>query len=285
MDLRTALQQGSKLLEEAGIAPARLTAEVLLCHALGQEKPYLYAHPEEELSQLAWIHYGRYLHERMEGKPTQYITRRQEFYGRDFFVSSAVLIPRPETEHLVETALRLRPKAECAIDLGCGSGAIGISYHLESGAQTHLSDLSAEALDVARFNAMKLGANVTLHRADFATALRARSVDLILCNPPYVPRGDQAILQREVRDYEPELALYGGDSGVEPYRQVIEQALWALRPGGWLLFELGYQGLNAVQEMLNPSAWESLEVVNDLAGWPRVLAVQRAGSAEGFAAK
>jgi release factor glutamine methyltransferase len=275
MDLKSALHQGSKLLEEAGVTPARLTAEVLLCHALGQEKPYLYAHPEEELSQLAWIHYGRYLHERMEGKPTQYITRRQEFYGRDFFVSSAVLIPRPETEHLVETALRLCPKAECAIDIGCGSGAIGISYHLESGAPTHLSDLSAEALDVARFNAGKLGASVTLHRADFATALRARSVDLILCNPPYVPRGDQTVLQREVRDYEPALALYGGDSGVEPYRQVIDQALWALRPGGWLLFELGYQGLEPVKEMLNGSAWAPPEITNDLAGWPRVLATRR----------
>jgi release factor glutamine methyltransferase len=277
MDLKAALQQGSKLLEEAGVTPARLTAEVLLCHALGQEKPYLYAHPEEELSQLAWIHYGRYLHERMEGKPTQYITRHQEFYGRDFFVSSAVLIPRPETEHLVETALRLCPKAECAIDIGCGSGAIGISYHLESGAATHLSDLSAEALDVARFNAGKLGASVTFHRADFATALRTRSVDLILCNPPYVPRGDQTVLQREVRDYEPELALYGGDSGVEPYRQVIDQAVWALRPGGWLLFELGYQGLEPVKEMLNGNAWAPPEITNDLAGWPRVLATRRSG--------
>lgn len=275
MDLRTALLQGSKLLDEAGVSPARLTAEVLLCHALGQEKPYLYAHPEAELSQLAWIHYGRYLHERMEGKPTQYITRRQEFYGRDFFVSSSVLIPRPETEHLVETALRLVPKADCAIDLGCGSGAIGISYHLESGAQTHLSDLSSQALDVARFNATKLEANVSFHRADFATALRSRSVDLILCNPPYVPRGDEAVLQREVRNHEPDLALYGGETGVEPYRAVVDQALWALRPAGWLLFELGYQGLEPVKEMLNASAWEALEVVNDLAGWPRVIAVRR----------
>ncbi|MDZ7637490.1 MAG: peptide chain release factor N(5)-glutamine methyltransferase [Bryobacterales bacterium] len=277
MDLRTAVLQGSKLLEEAGVSPARMTAEVLLCHALGKERPYLYAHPEEDLSELAWIHYGRYLHERMEGKPTQYITRRQEFYGRDFFVSNAVLIPRPETEHLVETALRLIPKAETAIDIGCGSGAIGISYHLESGSLTHLSDLSAEALDVARFNAGKLGAQVSFHRADFATALRSRSVDLILCNPPYVPRRDATVLQREVREHEPEMALYGGESGVEPYRLVVEQALWALRPAGWLLFELGYQGLTPVKEMVSAPAWENLEVVSDLAGWPRVLAVRRAG--------
>ena len=275
MDLKAALQQGSKLLEEAGVSPARLTAEVLLCHALGKEKPYLYAHSDEDLSQLAWIHYGRYLHERMEGKPTQYITSRQEFYGRDFFVSSAVLIPRPETEHLVETALRLSPKAECAVDIGCGSGAIGISYHLESGSPTHLCDLSAEALDVARHNATKLEAPVSLHRADFGSALRARSVDLILCNPPYVPLRDEAVLQREVREHEPAMALYGGETGLEPYRQVVEQALWTLRPRGWILFELGYQGLEAVKEMLDGPAWENLEVVNDLAGWPRVIAARK----------
>lgn len=275
MDLRTALRQGEKLLEEAGVSVPRLTAEVLLCHALGKEKVYLYAHPEEELSHLAWIHYGRYLHERMEGKPTQYITHRQEFYGRDFCVSDAVLIPRPETEHLVETALRLSPRASLAIDLGCGSGAIGISYHLETGVPTLLSDLSYPALSVARRNANRLGADVVFFQCDFASALRELSVDLILCNPPYIPTGEEDTLQREVRDHEPALALYGGESGVEPYRVVIDQAVWALRPRGWLLFELGYQGLEAVQEMLNSSAWQEQEVVHDLAGWPRVLAARR----------
>lgn len=275
MDLRTALKQGEKLLADAGVSVPRLTAEVLLCHALGKEKVYLYAHPEEELSQLAWIHYGRYLHERMEGKPTQYITRRQEFYGRDFHVSPAVLIPRPETEHLVETALRLLPRAKCAIDLGCGSGAIGITYHLESGSPTHLSDISHSALEVARYNAQRLAAKVTVHQADFAAALREHAVDLILCNPPYVPLGDESNLQREIREHEPALALYGGESGVEPYRVVIRQALRALRPGGWLVFELGYQSLAPVQEMLSGAEWQQVEVVSDLAGWPRVIAARR----------
>ncbi|MCW5963349.1 MAG: peptide chain release factor N(5)-glutamine methyltransferase [Bryobacterales bacterium] len=277
MDLRTALKQGETLLTEAGVTVPRLTAEVLLCHALGKEKVYLYAHPEEELSQLTWIHYGRYLHERMEGKPTQYITRHQEFFGREFYVTNAVLIPRPETEHLVETALRLMPKAGCAIDLGCGSGAIGITYHLETGSPTHLSDLSRPALEIARYNAAHLGAEVSLHQADFASSLRTQSVDLILCNPPYVPAGDESVLQREIRDHEPALALYGGDSGVEPYRVVVEQALWLLRPGGWVVFELGYQGLQEVRRMLNTPAWEAQEVVHDLAGWPRVLAARRSG--------
>src|SRR6267154_4161588 len=109
MTLQTALLQGSGLLEDAGIAVPRLTAEVLLSHALHCARVYLYAHPERELKEVEWIHYGRYLHERMQGKPTQYITRRQEFYGREFRVSPDVLIPRPETELLVETVLTLRP--------------------------------------------------------------------------------------------------------------------------------------------------------------------------------
>ncbi len=127
MTILTALLQGTKLLEEEAIAAPRLTAEVLLTHALQRERSYLYAHPEEELSEIAWIHYGRYLHERMKGKPTQYITGRQEFYGRDFRVTPDVLIPRPETEHLVEAAIaRIQPR-DLVVDVGTGSGAIAIT--------------------------------------------------------------------------------------------------------------------------------------------------------------
>ena len=107
MTVQTALLQGTELLEDAGIAVPRLTAEVLLAHALRRERVYLYAHPEQELREVEWLHYGRYLHERLQGKPTQYITKRQEFYGREFRVTPDVLIPRPETEHVVEVALRV----------------------------------------------------------------------------------------------------------------------------------------------------------------------------------
>jgi release factor glutamine methyltransferase len=275
MDLRTALNQGVALLAEAGVSAPRLTAEVLLCHALGKEKVYLYAHPEEELTELAWIHYGRYLHERCKGKPTQYITHRQEFFGRDFFVSKAVLIPRPETEHLVESALARVPAPKCAVDAGCGSGAIGITVQLETRCEMHLCDISLAALAVARRNAGTLQATVSLHQADFASALAPRSVDLLLCNPPYVPEGDASVLQREIRDHEPSLALYGGPSGVDCYLRVIAQARVCLRPGGWLLFELGYQSLEAVCAMLDANEWECPEITHDLAGWPRVLATQK----------
>src|SRR5947208_5919403 len=130
MTVQTALLQGTTLLEEAGIAVPRLTAEVLLAHALRRERVYLFAHPEHELAEVEWIHYGRYLHERLKGKPTQHITGRQEFYGREFRVTPDVLIPRPETEHVVEAALQLGGRT--AVDIGTGSGAIAITLALET---------------------------------------------------------------------------------------------------------------------------------------------------------
>src|ERR1041385_3309612 len=126
MTAQTALLQGTRLLEEGGIAAPRLTAEVLLAHALKRDRVYLYAHPEHELAEVEWIHYGRYLHERLKGKPTQYITKRQEFYGREFRVTADVLIPRPETEHVVEVARRL-PRPARLLDVGTGSGALAVT--------------------------------------------------------------------------------------------------------------------------------------------------------------
>src|SRR5215469_7076068 len=144
MTVQTALLQGTQLLEEAAIAVPRLTAEVLLSHAMRCERVYLFAHPEQELKQVEWLHYGRYLHERIQGKPTQYITKRQEFYGREFRVTPDVLIPRPETEHVVEVALKLRP-FDRVLDIGTGSGALAVTLALETGAATFATDLSSAA--------------------------------------------------------------------------------------------------------------------------------------------
>src|SRR5258706_15910689 len=130
MNIQTALLQGVKLLEDGAIGAPRLTAEVLLVHALGRERSYLYAHPEEPLSEVAWLHYGRYLHERLKGKPTQYITGRQEFYGREFRVTPDVLIPRPETEHVVEVALQVAREAAAVLDVGAGAGALAVTRQL-----------------------------------------------------------------------------------------------------------------------------------------------------------
>src|SRR5579872_3712008 len=163
MDIRTALLQGQQLLEQAQVDAPRLNAEVLLAHAIGCNRAWLYAHSDEELRELWWIHYGRYLHQRIQGKPTQYITGRQEFYGREFRVTPDVLIPRPETEHLVETALRLARGARRILDVGTGSGALAVTLQLETGGATCATDISPAAAAVARENAGRLGA-----RVDFA---------------------------------------------------------------------------------------------------------------------
>jgi len=274
MTVHTALLQGTKLLEAGVIGVPRLTAEVLLAHALGRERAYLYAHAEEELSEVAWLHYGRYLHERLKGKPTQYITGRQEFYGREFLVTPDVLIPRPETEHLVEAALaRIRP-GDKALDIGAGSGAIAISLALETGAAVCATDISDAALRVASGNSRRLAASVTFLACDLASCFADRSFDVVASNPPYVSRSDQPVLQREVRDFEPEVALFAGPTGLEVYQRLIVDARRVLRPGGWLLLELGYNSLEPVRAMLE-TGWGDSTVLPDLAGVPRVLSTRR----------
>ena len=273
MTLKTALLQGTKLLEEDAIAAPRLTAEVLLMHALHQERAYLYAHSDDELTELAWIHYGRYLHDRLKGKPTQYITGHQEFYARDFRVTPDVLIPRPETEHLVEAALARIQPGNVVVDVGTGSGAIATTLALETGARVFATDISTAALMVAQSNAARLAGSVGFLACDLAAAIRGRSIDVLVSNPPYVPATDHPSIQREVRDYEPHVALFGGPTGLEIYERLIADAARVVRPGGWLLMELGYNSLDPVRAMLEP-AFTDVSVMHDLAGFPRVLAAR-----------
>ena len=269
MTVRTALQQGTRLLEQDSIGVPRLTAEVLLCHAMRVERPYLFAHPEQELNEVQWLHYGRYLHERLKGKPTQYITKRQEFYGREFRVTPDVLIPRPETEHVVEAALPFARKSGRVLDVGTGSGAIAITLRLETGAETWATDISYAAANVAAANAAKLGAAVQFVVCDLMSAIPDGSMDLIVSNPPYVPLTQREGLQREVRDYEPHTALFAGESGFELYDRIIAGAPRVLRSGGHLVLELGFGSLDHVRDRL--SSWSAIQVIPDLAGIPRVI--------------
>jgi release factor glutamine methyltransferase len=270
MDVKSALRQGTELLERGAITAPRLTAELLLCHAIGKDRAWLYGHPEEELTQNAWLHYGRYLYQRLRGKPTQYITKRQEFYGREFLVTPDVLIPRPETEHVVETALRLARAASQVLDIGCGSGAIAITLQLELKTRVVASDISPAALRVARENNRRLGASVAFAACDLAAAFRAGSFDLVVSNPPYIPDGEAAALQREIREHEPAIALYGGVTGTEIYEGLIAEAARVLRPAGRLIVEIGYQAEPRICGMLT-GPWRDVETVHDLAGWPRVV--------------
>ena len=274
MTVRTALLQGTELLERAGIAVPRLTAEVLLAHAMRAQRVYLFAHPEQELQEVQWLHYGRYLHERLKGKPTQYITRTQEFYGREFRVTPDVLIPRPETEHLIETALQLAPRAKRVLDIGAGSGAIATTLRLELHTEVWATDISAAAARVAAANAARHSARVNFVICDLMSAIAAHSMDLIVSNPPYVPLAHREGLQREVRDWEPHVALFAGESGFEIYDRIVTGTPRVLRPGGWLVMELGFGSLDHVQQSLH--SWAEVRITPDLAGIPRVIAARLA---------
>jgi release factor glutamine methyltransferase len=273
MDIPTGLLQGAKLLEEERISAPRLTAEVLLAHALHRDRVFLYTHPEHELSEIEWLHYGRYLHERLNGKPTQYITRTQEFYGRSFHVTPDVLIPRPETEHVIQVALALGSTGRRFLDVGCGSGAIAVTLQLETCGEVWATDISRAALKIAHGNATRLGARVFLLACDLDSAIRDRSIDVLVSNPPYVPSGELAGLSREVRDYEPHVALTSGPTGFEIYERLIARAHRVLRPGGHLVLELGYNSSDRVLELLD-GGFENIQLTADLAGIPRVVSCQ-----------
>ena len=275
MTVQTALLQGTRLLEDASIAVPRVTAEVLLAHAMHCERVYLFAHPEQELREVEWLHYGRYLHERLSGKPTQYITGRQEFYGREFRVTSDVLIPRPETDGVVEVALQVAHDARRILDVGTGSGALAVTLQLETGAQACATEISPQAAAVAAANARRLGAIVGVVVCDLVSAIADGCFDLIVCNPPYVPLTVRQGLQREVRDWEPHVALFGGETGFEIYDRIVAEAPRVLAPGGWLVMELGFGSLPHVRELLRE--WKSSIIQQDLAGIPRIIAAQTAG--------
>jgi len=236
---------------------------------VGCERSWLFTHSDEELREVWWIHYGRYLHERMQGKPTQHITGVQEFYGREFRVTPDVLIPRPETEHVIEAALGLNAKR--IVDVGTGSGAIAITLALETAAQVVGTDISLAALRVAAANA--LGSTVRWLACDLGSALAGSGFDLVVSNPPYIAARDKSTLQREVRDYEPEVALYGGADGLAIYSRLVPEAERLLAPGGWLVMELGHTSGEAVRGMLG--AWRNVEIRKDLANLPRVILAQR----------
>lgn len=273
MTVQTALLQGTRLLEDAHVAVPRLTAEVLLSQAMRRERSYLFAHPEQELREVEWLHYGRYLHERMRGKPTQYITGRTEFYGREFRVTPDVLIPRPETEHVVEAALEVGRGAQWILDLGTGSGALAITLDQETGAKTWATEISPAAACVAMENARRLNAGVNVVVCDFMAAIAPRTMDLIVANPPYVPIAAREGLQREVRDWEPHIALFSGDTGFEAYERIVADAPRVLRPGGWLVMELGFGARDRVAAFFE--SWQDLRITPDLAGIPRVIAARK----------
>jgi release factor glutamine methyltransferase len=254
----------------------RLEAELLLAHALGLSRADLYAHPERPLTCHQLANYQRPLDRRIEGEPLPYLTGHVEFYGLDMAVDPRVLIPRPETETLVDLALTLDPRSAIA-DVGTGSGCIAIALTVHAPhSHVYALDLSPDALDVARANAERHGVadRITFIESDLLAAL-PEPVDLIVANPPYVAAEEWSTLPREVGEHEPRLALYGGCDGLAVIRRLLDQAPAHLRPGGSLLVEIGAAQGAAVTQLAHqtfPTAGIALH--SDLAGHDRVLRVQ-----------
>lgn len=298
MDIRTALKEAMSRLRAAQVPSHTLASELLLMHALGRDRTWLYTHPEMPLDPSAQDRYFALIARRTAGEPVQYITGKQEFWGLEFEVTPDVLIPRPETEHVIEVALerlgmrgiKIRldtgePSAPLRIaDVGTGSGCLAVALAHELPHATVLaSDISASALVVARRNATlhRIGGQIHFLQCDLLSALLnspdpAVPFDLIVSNPPYVAGNDAATLPREVRDHEPHTALFGGPTGTEIYTRLLEQARALLRPAGALVVELGYGSADAVLHVCRErGAWCNVSITNDLAGIPRVLAAER----------
>ena len=293
-----------------------MNAEVLLMFVLGADRAYLYAHPERELTTEEEAHYDEMLAQRTTGMPSQYITGHQEFWGLDFVVSPAVLIPRPETEHLVEAVLELargvqRPKV---VDVGTGSGCIALALaHELKDAEVYAVDLSGDALEIARANAARLQlekrvrflrANIlaitsstsavvpnsqavissedfgpsgepTLSLSKGACFSEFHDLDFVVSNPPYVGFSEANKVQKSVFAFEPRMAVFAGENGLDVIHPLIEQAGDALKPGGCLALEIGYSMRDAVVSLLSPTMWEDIRIVPDLQGIPRVVAAKK----------
>jgi release factor glutamine methyltransferase len=271
LTLREALLQTSARFERHRLTSSRLNAEVLLCHLLSVEKAYLYTHDERELTETETEKLEAFVYERISGVPVQYIVGRQEFYGRYFTVNPAVLIPRPETEFIVETTLEFKPAAGTRIiDVGTGSGCIGVTLALEiPDSKVTLTDVSFEALQVARLNATNLGASVSIACMDLLDAATG-TFDFVVSNPPYVSRKEESRLQIEVREHEPAVALYGDEDGLASFRKLIPSAEQMLRPGGYFIAEMGYDMEERVLSLFG-DAWEKLPTRKDLQGIPRTV--------------
>jgi release factor glutamine methyltransferase len=301
MQLREALHQGLKVLLAGDVPSPDLAAELLLMYVLGRDRAYLYTYPEADLSEAATRRYFELIGERSTGRPTQYITGHQEFWGLDFEVTPDVLIPRPETEHVVEAVLQLADTGSAArsslsienrkstivnskmriVDVGTGSGCIALALASElPGARIFATDISPATLVVARRNAARLG---MAHRVEFLAGdlltplLEERlggTFDFVVSNPPYVGIAELDSVQREVREFEPRVAWGGVEDGGAIYRRLFRQALEALKPGGHLVVEIGYTMRDKVLALL-ADGWTEREARPDLSGIPRVVLARK----------
>jgi release factor glutamine methyltransferase len=271
-------------LERARVESPALTADLLLGRILGWDRPHVLSHTEQLIQEEAWVRLQNLVLRRAKGEPLQYLTGEREFYGLVFRVTPDVLIPRPETEVLVEKALELlrgkSPRQSRLVDVGTGSGCIAVSIALEHPASVCWAiDLSPVALRVAHENAIRHGVaeRILFVHADLLECFpRHPCFDLVLCNPPYVALTEYGSLPCAVRDHEPHLALFGGESGLEVYRRLVPEAAPRLVPGGHLLLELGAGQAEQVGRLVERQGLSLEMIIDDLQGIPRCLVGRRA---------
>ena len=282
MDLKQALTSAIARLTTEQVPSPRMNAELLLMFTLGCDRAYLHAHPERELTVDEKTRYDAALANRARGVPAQYITGHQEFWGVDLIVTPAVLIPRPETEHVIETVLDCVGRAPSPasplriLDVGTGSGCIALSLAKElPQAEIHATDISAAALEVARANAArhKLESRIQFREADLLAGFENNPFDFIVSNPPYVGESEQDQVQLEVRKFEPRNAVFAGPTGVEAIARLIPQAYSALKPGGWLIMEISGTIAEEVKHLLRD--WNEVRIKPDLQSIPRVVQARK----------
>jgi release factor glutamine methyltransferase len=275
--LKNALASAIDRLTAAHVGSPRLNAEILLMFTLACDRAFLYAHPERQLTDDERIRYDEAINHRSQGIPSQYITGHQEFWGMDLIVSPSVLIPRPETEHLIETVVPLargfnNPKI---VDVGTGSGCIALALAKElPGAEIHATEVSPAALELAEANAARLQMSnrIQFHDTDLLAGVNAE-FDFIVSNPPYVGESEEDHVQLEVRKFEPRSAVFAGPTGLEVIERLIPQAREKLKPSGWLVMEMSGTIVEGVRNLL--ARWSTVQIISDLQGIPRVVASQR----------
>ncbi|MEO8436692.1 MAG: peptide chain release factor N(5)-glutamine methyltransferase [Pyrinomonadaceae bacterium] len=282
LTLAQAVAEASQILQQAGVPEDRREAASLLGHVMRCGRAFIVTHASDPLSLELSKRFHEFVERRAAGEPLQYITGRQAFFNLDFEVTRDVLIPRPETELLVEAALDLLPMVneEAFIcDVGTGSGCVAISLlHERPHARALGLDISLPALDVARKNSLRLQVNdrLTLAASDCLAAVKnSPFFSMIVSNPPYVAEGVLPDLQREVRDHEPRLALEAGADGLAVIRRLLQQAPDLLAENGCLLFEIGFDQNEAVTQLIDESIWEVMGIYKDLQGIPRTVALRK----------
>jgi release factor glutamine methyltransferase len=286
-NITQAITEASNLLRENGVNDERRTASLLLGHALGVDRTYLITRASDDVDLTLYQTFLTMIERRAAGEPLQYITGYQEFYGLDFKVTPDVLIPRPETEFLIEQTIKQAQTIHAAnelfiVDAGTGSGCIAVTLALNiKNARVIATDISNVALSVARENAERLSAKdkVEFLEGDLLSPLAGRNlesrVDFLISNPPYISMRDASTLQREVKDWEPHTALFADDDGLRFYNRLLNEALPYVRRDGFFICEIGYTQLDAIQQMIDPKLWRLEEVTNDLQGIPRTLTIRR----------